>query len=195
MCIQSRPQWKLPSDCDERCDLTISDHVASGELRRIRARSGSSAVPGNKIQVESRNKFPMHPRKSIAAEQLRRRANIDGIWTTAGTGSGRADSTPEAPGNSSRNAWYLHGEEMRSKGLAQTPRALLVAWCGGDSGSTLFSQCDGKSQRRRGILDAVAALLTHSVKRKSSTVHRTEESAALRGLQRCCETRRRGADT
>jgi molybdenum cofactor synthesis domain-containing protein len=85
------------------------------------------------------------------------------ILTTGGTGIGPRDSTPEATQAIAERLVPGMAEEMRRKGLAHTPRAILSRGVAAIRGSTLILNLPGSPKGAVESLDAVAALLPHAV--------------------------------
>ena len=144
--------------------ITISDTVASGERQDASGPAVAARCQELKFTVESAHTVPDDPAqiRSLLSE-LADAQNIDVILTTGGTGIGPRDSTPEATQSIAERLVPGMAEEMRRKGLAHTPRAILSRGVAAIRGSTLILNLPGSPKGAVESLDAVAALLPHSV--------------------------------
>ncbi|HMH79209.1 MAG TPA: MogA/MoaB family molybdenum cofactor biosynthesis protein [Candidatus Acidoferrum sp.] len=145
--------------------ITVSDTVASGERQDASGPAVAARCQELKFNVESTHTLPDDPAQIRSLlSKLADAQNIDVILTTGGTGIGPRDSTPEATQAIAERLVPGMGEEMRRKGLAHTPRAILSRGVAAIRGSTLILNLPGSPKGAVESLDAVAALLPHSVK-------------------------------
>ena len=144
--------------------ITISDTVASGERQDASGPAVAARCQELKFTVESTHTLPDDPAQiGSLLSKLADAQNIDVILTTGGTGIGPRDSTPEATQSIAERLVPGMAEEMRRKGLAHTPRAILSRGVAAIRGSTLILNLPGSPKGAVESLDAVAALLPHSV--------------------------------
>jgi molybdenum cofactor synthesis domain-containing protein len=144
--------------------ITISDTVASGERQDASGPAVAARCQELKFTVESTHSLPDDPAQIRSLlSKLADAQNIDVILTTGGTGIGPRDSTPEATQSIAERLVPGMAEEMRRKGLAHTPRAILSRGVAAIRGSTLILNLPGSPKGAVESLDAVAALLPHSV--------------------------------
>ena len=144
--------------------ITISDTVASGERQDASGPAVSARCQELKFSVVSRNILPDDPAQIRSLlSKLADAQNIDVILTTGGTGIGPRDSTPEATQAVAERLIPGMAEEMRRKGLAHTPRAILSRGMAAIRGSTLILNLPGSPKGAVESLDAIAALLPHAV--------------------------------
>ena len=144
--------------------ITISDTVASGERQDASGPAVAARCQELKFTVESTHTLPDDPAQIRSLlSKLADAQNIDVILTTGGTGIGPRDSTPEATQAIAERLVPGMAEEMRRKGLAHTPRAILSRGVAAIRGSTLILNLPGSPKGAVESLDAVAALLPHSV--------------------------------
>jgi molybdenum cofactor synthesis domain-containing protein len=144
--------------------ITVSDTVASGERQDASGPAVAARCQQLKFTVESTHTLPDDPAQIRSLlSKLADAQNIDVILTTGGTGIGPRDSTPEATQAVAERLVPGMAEEMRRKGLAHTPRAILSRGVAAIRGSTLILNLPGSPKGAVESLDAVAALLPHSV--------------------------------
>jgi molybdopterin adenylyltransferase len=144
--------------------ITVSDTVASGERQDASGPAVAARCQELKFTVESTHTLPDDPAQiRFLLSKLADAQNIDVILTTGGTGIGPRDSTPEATQAIAERLVPGMAEEMRRKGLAHTPRAILSRGVAAIRGSTLILNLPGSPKGAVESLDAVAALLPHSV--------------------------------
>jgi len=144
--------------------ITVSDTVASGERQDASGPAVAARCQELKFTVESAHTVPDDPAQIRSLlSKLADAQNIDVILTTGGTGIGPRDSTPEATQAIAERLVPGMAEEMRRKGLAHTPRAILSRGVAAIRGSTLILNLPGSPKGAVESLDAVAALLPHSV--------------------------------
>ena len=144
--------------------ITISDSVASGTRQDA---SGAGLLAHCKQlnwTVVSTHLLPDDPEQiESLLRHLADENSVDVILTTGGTGLGPRDSTPEATQAVAEKLIPGMAEEMRRKGLAQTPRAILSRGIAAIRGTTLILNLPGSPKGAVESLDAVAALLPHSI--------------------------------
>jgi molybdenum cofactor synthesis domain-containing protein len=144
--------------------ITISDSVARGE----RADGSGPAVVARCQELGwtvSSTHLVADDSTQIQA-LLRRLADdeqCDLVLTTGGTGLGPRDVTPEATQAIADKMIPGFAEEMRRKGLEKTPRAILSRSSAAIRGKTLILNFPGSPKGAVESLDAVAALIPHSI--------------------------------
>jgi len=144
--------------------ITVSDTVACGQRQDASGPAVAARCQELKFTVESTHTLPDDPAQIRSLlSKLADAQNIDVILTTGGTGIGPRDSTPEATQAIAERLVPGMAEEMRRKGLAHTPRAILSRGVAAIRGSTLILNLPGSPKGAVESLDAVAALLPHSV--------------------------------
>ena len=144
--------------------ITVSDTVASGERQDASGPALAARCQELKFTVESTHTLPDDPAQIRSLlSKLADAQNIDVILTTGGTGIGPRDSTPEATQAIAERLVPGMAEEMRRKGLAHTPRAILSRGVAAIRGRTLILNLPGSPKGAVESLDAVAVLLPHSV--------------------------------
>ncbi len=144
--------------------ITVSDTVASGERQDASGPAVAVRCQELKFTVESTHTLPDDPAQIRSLlSKLADAQNIDVILTTGGTGIGPRDSTPEATQAVAERLVPGMAEEMRRQGLAHTPRAILSRGVAAIRGRTLILNLPGSPKGAVESLDAVAALLPHSV--------------------------------
>jgi molybdenum cofactor synthesis domain-containing protein len=144
--------------------ITVSDTVASGERQDASGPAVAARCQELKFTVESTHTLPDDPAQIRSLlSKLADAQNIDVILTTGGTGIGPRDSTPEATQAIAERLVPGMAEEMRRKGLAHTPRAILSRGVAAIRGSTLILNLPGSPKGAVESLDAIAALLPHAV--------------------------------
>ena len=144
--------------------ITISDTVANGKGQDA---SGPAVVARCKElnwMVSATHILPDEPAQiQVLLRQLADEQQIDLILTTGGTGVGPRDSTPEATQAVAERLIPGMSEQMRRKGLEHTPRAILSRGIAAIRGTTLILNLPGSPRGAVESLDAVAALLPHSI--------------------------------
>src|SRR6266436_2402131 len=144
--------------------ITISDTVASGERQDASGPAVAARCQELKFSIVSTNNLPDDPAQIRSLlSKLADERNVDVILTTGGTGIGPRDSTPEATQAIAERLIPGMAEEMRRKGLVHTPRAILSRGVAAIRSSTLILNLPGSPKGAVESLDAVAALLPHSV--------------------------------
>jgi molybdenum cofactor synthesis domain-containing protein len=144
--------------------ITISDSVARGTRQDA---SGVGVVARCKElswQVSGTHVLPDEPSEIQALLlKLTDENSLDLILTTGGTGLGPRDSTPEATQAIADKLIPGFAEEMRRSGIAHTPRAIMSRGIAAIRGTTLILNLPGSPKGAVQSLDALAALLPHSI--------------------------------
>jgi molybdenum cofactor synthesis domain-containing protein len=144
--------------------ITISDSVARGASKDASGPTVVARCQKLNWTVASSHILPDDPKQIQALlRQLADENAVDLILTTGGTGLGPRDSTPEATHAVAEKLIPGIAEEMRRKGLEHTPRAILSRGIAAIRRSTLILNLPGSPKGAVESLDAVAALLPHSV--------------------------------
>ena len=144
--------------------LTISDSVSRGEREDL---SGPAVVAfcrglGWEIVTTLRVSDDLDAIRSQLSE-LAHAARVDLVLTTGGTGIGPRDNAPEATQAVADRVIPGIAEEMRRKGLEQTPTAVLSRAIAASRGKTLILNLPGSPKGATESLEAVAHLLPHAV--------------------------------
>jgi molybdopterin adenylyltransferase len=144
--------------------ITVSDSVAHGERQDA---SGPAVVTRcNELGWRVSSTHLVADDVFQIQTVLKRLADdekMDLILTTGGTGLSPRDLTPEATQSIADKLIPGFAEEMRRKGLEKTPRAALSRGSAVIRGTTLILNLPGSPKGAVESLDAVAALLPHSV--------------------------------
>ena len=144
--------------------ITISDTVARGERQDASGPAVAARCAELGWAVASTH---LVPDESAEIQALLRRLvddeRVDLILTTGGTGLGPRDVTPEATQAIADKMVPGFAEEMRRKGLEKTPRAILSRSTAAIRGTTLILNFPGSPKGAVESLDAVAALIPHSI--------------------------------
>jgi molybdopterin adenylyltransferase len=144
--------------------ITISDTVARGERQDA---AGPAVVARCKELGWTVATTHIIPDDSVQIQMLLRQlADVDGfdlVLTSGGTGLGPRDVTPEATQAIADKMIPGFAEEMRRKGLEKTPRAILSRSSAAIRGMTLILNFPGSPKGAVESLDAVAALILHSI--------------------------------
>jgi molybdenum cofactor synthesis domain-containing protein len=142
--------------------LTASDRSSRGE----RADAGGPAV----AEALARLGFEVTPtvvvpdeRAEIAAAIRRLAASHDLVVTTGGTGLAPRDVTPEATRDVLDREAPGFGEEMRRRGAANFPRAILTRATAGTVGNAMVLNLPGSPKGAVECLGWVAEPLLHAV--------------------------------
>lgn len=144
--------------------ITISDSVARGTGNDASGPAVAARCKQLNWTVASTHLLPDEPAQIQSL--LRKLADdngVDLILTTGGTGLGPRDSTPEATQAVADRIIPGLAEEMRRKGLEHTPRAILSRGIAAICRATLILNLPGNPKGAVESLDAVAALLPHSI--------------------------------
>jgi molybdopterin adenylyltransferase len=144
--------------------LTVSDSVSRGEREDL---SGPAVVGfcrglGWEIVATLRTSDDADAIRQLLTEWADS-GRVDLILTTGGTGIGPRDNAPEATQAVSDRVIPGIGEEMRRKGLGQTPTAILSRGIAVARAKTLIVNLPGSPKGARESLDAVAHLFPHAV--------------------------------
>jgi molybdenum cofactor synthesis domain-containing protein len=144
--------------------ITISDSVSSGKSED---KSGPAVKDRcRELGWEVKSTFVIPDDPPSIREQLRELADsgrVDLILTTGGTGLSPRDSTPEATIAVADKLVPGFAEEMRRKGMEKTPRAILSRAVSAIRHKSLILNLPGSPKGAVESLDAVAALLPHSI--------------------------------
>jgi molybdopterin adenylyltransferase len=144
--------------------ITISDSVARGTRQDASGVALVTRCRALSWQVSGTHVLPDEPSEIQALlRSLADKNAVDLILTTGGTGLGPRDLTPEATQAIADKLIPGFAEEMRRSGLAHTPRAMLSRGIAAVRGTTLILNLPGSPKGAVQSLDAVAALLPHSI--------------------------------
>jgi molybdopterin adenylyltransferase len=145
--------------------LTISDSVARDERIDL---SGPAVVQRCRElgwEVTSSLKCSDDPGQVRShLRQLADSRRVDLILTTGGTGLGPRDNTPEATLDVGEKVIPGLAEEMRRKGAAQTPTAVLSRGVAVVRHFSLILNLPGSPKGAVESLDTLAQLLPHAIK-------------------------------
>ena len=144
--------------------LTISDSVARSEREDLSGPAVVAACRGLGWEVTS--SLCVSDDAANIRQQLREWADsgrMDLILTTGGTGIGPRDNTPEATEGVADRLIPGIAEEMRRKGVENTPTAALSRGMAAVRLKCLIVNLPGSPKGASESLDAVAHLLPHAV--------------------------------
>jgi molybdenum cofactor synthesis domain-containing protein len=144
--------------------LTISDSVAKGDRVDL---SGPAVVQrcrhlGWEV-VSSQNCSDSPDQVRSLLRRLADARQADLILTTGGTGLGPRDNTPEATLEIGEKVIPGLAEQMRRKGLEQTPTAVLSRGVAVIRSRSLIVNLPGSPKGAVESLDALASLLPHAI--------------------------------
>jgi molybdenum cofactor synthesis domain-containing protein len=144
--------------------VTISDTVSRGERPdasgpAVIARCNELGLSVSSTHLVADDVFQIQ----TVLKRLADDEKMDLILTTGGTGLGPRDVTPEATQSIADKIIPGFAEEMRRKGLEKTPRAILSRSSAAIRDTTLILNLPGSPKGAVESLDAVAALLAHSI--------------------------------
>lgn len=144
--------------------LTVSDSVAAGKYEdrsgpavAARCRELNWEIVSTSVLPDDRAALESFLKKTADSNE------VDLILTTGGTGLGPRDTTPEATMAVAEKLVPGFAEHMRAEGMKKTDRALLSRGTAAIRGTTLVINLPGSPTGAIESLDAVAALLPHSV--------------------------------
>ena len=146
--------------------LTVSDSVAAGTYED---RSGPAVVTRcGELGWEIVSTTVLADEKIAIEAFLRKAADagdsaVDLILTTGGTGVGPRDVTPEATLATIERIIPGFAEHMRAEGRKTTERALLSRGIAGIRAKTIIINLPGSPTGAVESLNAIAALLPHTV--------------------------------
>lgn len=146
--------------------LTISDSVAAGKYED---RSGPAVVARcNELGWEIVTTAVLADERIAIEAYLKKAADagdgaVDVIVTAGGTGVGPRDVTPEATLAAVERLIPGFAEHMRAEGRKSTERALLSRGVAGIRAKTIIINLPGSPTGAVESLNAIAALLPHTV--------------------------------
>lgn len=158
------------------CVITVSDGVTAG----TREDQGGMRVADYLYTLQFMVERRVVADDLLQIESTLRTAVADHyalVVTTGGTGLGPRDVTPEATRNVIERQVPGMAEEMRRKGLEQTPFAILSRGVCGVAGRSLIVNVPGNPTGAVDSLKAIAPVLKHAlaVLRRSNYDHALEK--------------------
>ena len=144
--------------------LTVSDSAAEGRREDLSGRAVRQIVEKQGWEVQASEVAP----DEIEAVQrhLRawlKKADVDLILTTGGTGLGPRDITPEATRPLLEREIPGLGEMMRAEGSKKTKRAVLSRSLAGVCWQTMILNLPGSPQGAQESLECILDLIPHIV--------------------------------
>jgi molybdopterin adenylyltransferase len=152
--------------------LTVSDSVSRGQREDLSGPAVIAFCRARNWEVVTSLRVADEP--ADIREQLRTLADknrVDLILTTGGTGLGPRDNTPEATQAIADRIVPGIGEEMRRKGSAKVPTALLSRSVAGTRHRSLIINLPGSPTGAVESLEAVAHLVPHALEVLSGGNH------------------------
>jgi molybdopterin adenylyltransferase len=144
--------------------LTISDSVSRGEREDLSGPAVIAFCRGLNWEVVTSLRVPDD--SADIRQQLRELADknrVDLILTTGGTGLGPRDNTPEATQAVTDRIVPGIAEEMRRKGSARVPTALLSRAVAGTRHRSLIINLPGSPTGAVESLESIAHLVPHAL--------------------------------
>jgi molybdopterin adenylyltransferase len=144
--------------------LTISDSVSRGEREDLSGPAVIAFCRGLNWEIVTSLRIADDP--ADIRQQLRELADknrVDLILTTGGTGLGPRDNTPEATQAVTDRIIPGIAEEMRRKGAATVPTALLSRAVAGTRHRSMIINLPGSPTGAVESLEAISHLIRHAI--------------------------------